>query len=74
MKRTKTQMPRRPRMASAAVARTSKDAAIKLVRLEFDASRLEMGLNQMQNRAAAYQHELARNATERAVLLRILNS
>lgn len=73
MKRPKTQMPRRPRMASTAVARTPKEAAINLVRLEFDAARLEMGIAQARNRAAAYQHDLDRNRVERKALLGILN-
>ncbi len=73
MKRPKTQMPRRPQMAKGATARTAKDAAINLVRLEFDAARLQMGLDQAQNRAASYQHELTRNAEQRQHLLNILN-
>lgn len=73
MKRPKTQMPRRPRMASTAVARTPKEAAISLVRLEFDAARLEMGITQAENRAKAYQHDLKRNRAERKALLGILN-
>ncbi len=73
MKRPKTQMPRRPRMGSAAVARTPKEAAISLVRLEFDAARLEMGITQAANRADAYQHDLNRNRSERHALLNILN-
>ena len=73
MKRPKTQMPKRPRMASTATARTSKEAAISMVRLEFDAARLEMGITQATNRAEAYQSELARNVEERRKLLGILN-
>lgn len=73
MKRPKIQMPKRPRMVSSATARTSKEAAIKLVRLEFDASRLEMGLAQARNRAEAYENELQRNTAERTQLLRIFN-
>jgi len=73
MKRPKTQMPKRPRMASSATARTSKEAAINLVRLEFDAARLEMGITQATNRAEAYQSELQRNVEERRKLLGILN-
>lgn len=73
MKRPKTQMPKRPRMASSAVARTPRDAAIKLVRLEFDAARLQMGINQAQDRAESYQHELQRNDAQRKMMLEILN-
>lgn len=74
MKRPKTQMPKRPRMASSVTARNSKEAAIKLVRLEFDAARLEMGITQAEDRAAAYQSELDRNIAERHQLLGTLNS
>ncbi|MEL6685913.1 MAG: hypothetical protein AAFN63_04050 [Pseudomonadota bacterium] len=73
MKRPKTQMPKRPRMATSAVARTPKDAAIKLVRLEFDAARLQMGIDQAQDRAACYQQELNRNAEQRQMMMDILN-
>ncbi|MEL6838797.1 MAG: hypothetical protein AAFP85_05860 [Pseudomonadota bacterium] len=73
MKRPKTQMPRRPQMASGAVAQTPKDAAINLVRLEFDAARLQLGIDQAHNRAQSYQHELARNQEKRQRLLNILN-
>lgn len=73
MKRAKTQMPKRPRMSSSAVARTPKEAAINLVRLEFDAARLQMGIEQAQNRAESYLHELSRNQEQRKALLTILN-
>lgn len=73
MKRPKVQTPRRPRMASGTTARTPKEAAINLVRLEFDAARLQMGIDQAKNRADSYSHELARNKEERQTLLDILN-
>ncbi|MCK0094105.1 hypothetical protein MWU60_00865 [Yoonia sp. F2084L] len=73
MKRPKTQMPKRPRMASSASARTPKDAAINLVRLEFDAARLQMGIDQANNRAESYQQELSRNTDQRKILMGILN-
>ena len=74
MKRPKTQMPKRPRMASSTTARSSKEAAINLVRLEFDAARLEMGISQARNRADAYQGELQRNKAEREHLLGLLKN
>lgn len=73
MKRPKTQMPRRPRMASAKVARSAKEAAISLVRLEFDAARLQQGLDQATHRINSYQHELDRNAEERRHLMAVLS-
>lgn len=74
MKHLQTHVPKRPRMASAAVARTPKEAAIRLVRLEFDAARLQQGIDAAQTRAAVYQDELARNRTQRQILLNILNT
>jgi len=74
MNRPKTQTLRRPRMASARVAKTAKDAAIDLVRLEFDAERLRMGVEQAQTRVAGYQIELNRNRAERSVLIKMLNT
>jgi hypothetical protein len=73
MKRPKTQTLRRPRMASARIAQTPKEAAIDLVRLEFDAERLRMGVEQAVNRANSYQIELDRNQAQRAILLNLLN-
>lgn len=73
MKRCKTHMPKRPRMASSATARSSKEAAISLVRLEFDAARLEMGISQARDRAKTYESELSRNVAERKRLLEVLN-
>ncbi|MDX8351427.1 hypothetical protein [Cognatiyoonia sp. IB215182] len=73
MKRPRTQMPRRPKAANGAIARTSKEAAIHLVRLEFDAARLQMGIDQAQDRADNYAHELARNQEQRQRLLGLLS-
>ncbi len=73
MKRLKTHVPKRPRAASAAVARTPKEAAIRLVRLEFDAARLQQGIEAAETRAAVYQAELNRNTAQRRILLSLLN-
>ena len=59
-------------MASARIAQTPKEAAIDLVRLEFDAERLRMGVDQATNRAHSYQIELNRNQAQRAILLNLL--
>jgi hypothetical protein len=72
MKRLQMQQPRRARAASGAVARSSKDAAIHLVRLEFDAARLEQGIAQAEHRAQRYRMELARNIEQRAPLMALL--
>lgn len=74
MKRHKTHMPKRPRVASASVAKTPKEAAVRLVRLEFDAARLEMGIATARERVDRYGAELAHNAAQRRVLLDIIDS
>ncbi len=72
MKRPHIQTPKRPRMASSAVARNSKEAAMHLVRLEFDAARLNMGITQAENRVATYREELKRNNDQRNALIHLL--
>jgi len=74
MNRPKTQIPKRPLPPSPKVARTPKEAAMRLVRLEFDTARLEMGLQQAEMRAAAYQAELDRNAAQRRHLLSLIQA
>lgn len=73
MKRPRTAMPKRPRTASSLVARSRKEAAIHLVRLEFDMNRLEMGIAQAAQRQAQYRAELDCRAHQRAALMKILN-
>ena len=73
MNRPRTQTLRRPRMASARVAKTAKEAAIDLVRLEFDAERLRMGVEQARTRVDSYQTELDRNHAQRSVLIKMMN-
>ncbi len=72
MKRPRTALPKRPRAAFGAVARSRKEAAIQLVRLEFDLSRLEMGLEQAERRAAQARAEAAERQRQRAALLELL--
>ncbi len=72
MNRPKTKTLRRPRMASARVAKTPKEAAIDLVRLEFDAERLRMGITQALGRAQSFQAELDLNQSQRARLIGLL--
>ena len=74
MNRPSTQTLRRPRKASARLAKTAKDAAIDLVRLEFDADRLRMGVEQSQTRADSYQTELDRNLAQRSFLITVLTT
>ena len=72
MNRPKTRTLRRPRMASGRVAKTPKEAAIDLVRLEFDAERLRMGIEQALGRVQGFQAELDRNEAQRARLISML--
>ncbi|MEM9757322.1 MAG: hypothetical protein AAF914_15075 [Pseudomonadota bacterium] len=58
MKRPRTTTPRRARTMSGAVARSRKEAAIQMVRLEFEASRLEMAVDQSLDRARAHAIDL----------------
>lgn len=73
MKRPKTSMPKRPRMSSNAAAKNPKEAAISLVRLEFDAARLQMGIRQAKDRTATYEEELKRNSAQKKKLLQLFN-
>lgn len=72
MKRPHVRIAKRPRMVSGATPRSPKDAAMHLVRLEFDAARLEMGISQAENRVATYREELKRNNDQRAALIDLL--
>ncbi|ARE42200.1 hypothetical protein RGUI_4059 [Rhodovulum sp. P5] len=67
-------MPKTARQTSTAVARTRKEAAIHLVRVEFDMNRLEMGIDQAQERVTRYAEELRQRQRERDTLLNILKS
>ena len=72
MNRPKTKTLHRPRMASARVAKTPKEAAIDLVRLAFDAERLRMGIEQALGRARSFQAELDKNQSQRALLINLV--
>ena len=74
MKQLKPQVPRRPQTLTGAVARTRKDAAIQLVRLEFEAARLERSIEHAQRRAAGFTGELNDLQKRRGGLLDKLNS
>lgn len=73
MKRPVTTIPRSPRRASSALARSRKEAAIQLTRIEFDISRLEMGMQQARQRVAVYREEVEDKLRQKARLLDILN-
>lgn len=67
-----TPMPRAAR-ASGMSARTAKEAAIHLVRLEFDRSRIEFGLRQAELQAERLRQEAAVIERRRSALLAVLN-
>ena len=73
MKRPITNNPRRPARPSSLVVKDRKDAAIHIVRLEFDCARLTSGIAQAQKRIDGFELELRRNDAERRSLLSILN-
>ena len=74
MKHVKPQVPRRAQSLTGAVARTRKDAAIQMVRLEFEAARLERSIDHAQRRAAGFSAELGDLEKRRAGLLDKLKS
>jgi len=58
---------------SSAVVKSRKEAAIHLVRLEFDLGRLELGAKQAQQRLTACQEEISEKQRQRTALLAQLN-
>jgi len=73
MKRPRIKTARRPLSTSGAVARTRKEAAMQLVRIEFDAARLEMAADQAEERASTHRQELLVLQQRRAALIAKLN-
>ncbi|ABA81184.1 hypothetical protein GQF56_16420 [Rhodobacter sphaeroides] len=72
MKSPKATSARRPCRTSPALARTPKEAAMHLVRLEFDVSRLEKALEAARSRMARCAQDLERRKREREILLALL--
>lgn len=72
MRRGKTSDPRRPLAMSGLAARTAKDAAIHLVRLEFDRSRLDRGIAEAEARIARLRRDLDIVERRRATLLDLM--
>ena len=73
MKRLTMASPKMPRTARTGVARTRKDAAIQLVRLEFDMSRLERSIEQADRRSASDRQSFHEKERQRRSLMKILN-
>ena len=72
MRRPRSPMIRRPKMTSAATILDSKQAAMHLVRLEFEIDRLERAIGTAQKNAATHELELATHMAERAKLMAVL--
>jgi hypothetical protein len=65
MKRPNSVSVRRPKTLGTGTVRNRKDAAIQMVRLEFDISRLEQAITQADQRATLARAELAVQIAER---------
>ncbi|MEL6216619.1 MAG: hypothetical protein AAFQ99_13200 [Pseudomonadota bacterium] len=74
MNRPRTMTPRRARTASSRAERTPKEAAISLVRVEFDVSRLTMGIEQAEARIRTYSDELGEKLRERERLIALIGN
>lgn len=59
-------------LTSGRVAHTAKEAAIDLVRLEFNAERIRLGIAQAEDRLRAYRAELDLISDKRAQLTRLI--
>jgi len=73
MKRPFIAIPKAPRAARSGVARNRKDAAIQLVRLEFDMSRLQRAIDLAERRSAADRQSFVEKDRQRRSLMKILN-
>jgi hypothetical protein len=74
MKRPLMATPRTPGTARIGVPRSRKDAAIQLVRLEFDMSRLRRAIDQSERRSASDRAVYADKERQRQSLMRVLNA
>lgn len=72
MKRPRSVLPRSTPQIAQPVAQNRREAAIQLVRLEFDMSRIELGIAQARDRLDRHAEELAQRRRRRAALLDIL--
>lgn len=73
MQRPRVTSMRRPAKLSGLAARTPKEAAVHLVRLEFDRSRIEFGIRQAEERAELFRAEGAALERRRRALIAILD-
>jgi hypothetical protein len=73
MKRPQTAVPKSARTARAGVPRSREDAAVQLVRLEFDLGRLRRAIDLSERRSAADRQVYAEKDRRRRALMKILN-
>jgi hypothetical protein len=73
MQRLKTTPMRRAAKLSGLAARTPKEAAVQLVRVEFDRSRIAFGIRQAEERAERFRAEGAALDRRRTALLAVLD-
>ena len=74
MKRPRTVSLGRPATGYLSGIQTSREAAIQLVRLEFDLDRLAAGISQSQSRIEAYQREQAECLRQKSRLLEVIGA
>lgn len=73
MLRPKTSPMRCAAKLSGLAARTSKEAAVQLVRVEFDRARIAFGIRQAEERAERFRAEGAALERRRAALLAVID-
>ena len=74
MKRIRIAVPRSPKPARAGAIRGHQDAAIQLVRLEFDMGRLRRSIEQAERRCAMDRRDYKDKDRQREALMKILGS
>jgi hypothetical protein len=74
MKRPRAAIPRSAQAARSGLARDRKEAAIQLVRLEFDLSRLRRAIDEAERRCGSDRSDYRDKERKRQTLLKILNS
>lgn len=72
MQRPMVKTLKRPQNTTKRTIRSSKEAAIELVRIEFEVSRLSLGIKQAEDRILTYNSELTQRLAQRRKLLNLL--
>lgn len=73
MRRPLAQNPARAHKSLSAGSLTPREAAVRLVRVEFDVARLEREISVSQARIDRAKSQLARNAADKTILLGIID-